>query len=250
MAPLAALAPFAPAIGAGLQGFFGWLGSRGQAKATRSAADIQSRAALQAGRWQQETAREQRAFLEDQAEIQRVEDRRVERANWEMDQARERRLYGQAGDEMFNLYGLNRQKGRMGYEETAADRFNTRAELLANIKREYGRYAPQQRRVGRLGALMGAPQPPGGREIPSMQVPGALQQPDFVEMPDPQQTAFNYPKYRTPQQWEGYTSSADAAQEARTNETARAAAASGMTVADYMRQQRWDRRADERERRT
>lgn len=195
---LLAIPGVAPAIGAGLSGFFGWLGSRGQAKATRSAADIQSRAALQAGRWQQETAREQRAFLEDQAEIQREEDRRVERANWEMDQARERRLYGQAGDEMFNLYGLNRQKGRMGYEETAADRFNTRAELLADIKREYGRYAPQQRRVGRIGALLGAPQPPGGREIPSMQVPGALQQPEWVPLPAPRQTPFEYPEYVPP----------------------------------------------------
>jgi hypothetical protein len=167
-----------------------------------------------------------------------------------MERAREMRAFGAAGDEWANVFGLQGQEREMAYGETAADRFNTREELMADIRRDYGRTSAQQRRIGTLAGLTGTPQPPGGREIPSIELPGALQQPDFVEMPDYQQTAFEYPKYQTPRPWVGYQSSADAAQEARTNETERAASAAGMTVADYMRQQRWDRRADERERRT
>ena len=221
-----------------------------QADATRDSALIAADAMREAGIRTERLTEEQQRFIAWQLEREYKQWQDTQQGNWDMERARELRSFAETGDEWANLFGLQGQERKMAHEETAADRFNVRQMDVADIKREYGRFGAQQRRVGDLAARMGTRQPRGGREIPGIELPGALQQPDFVEMPDPQQTAFNYPKYRTPQQWEGYQSSADAAQEARTNETARAAAASGMTVADYMRQQRWDRRADERERRT
>jgi len=198
MGPLAFLATpgVGTAIGAGLSGLFGWLGSRGQSKAARSAAQIQADASRQAGQWQQESVREQLEFQREESKRLADEFERAQEANWGMERARQRGQYDLAGDTAANAFALHRQQGRMGYGESAADRFNTRAELLANTKREYGRYAPQQRRIGRLGALMGAPQPPGGREIPSIELPGALQQPEWVPLPAPRQTAFVYPEFQ------------------------------------------------------
>ena len=159
----------------------------------------------------------------------------TQEGNWEMERAREMRGFGETGDEAFNIYGLARQEGRMGYEESAADRFNARAELLADTKREYGRYAPQQRRIGRLGALMGAPQPPGGREIPSIELPGALQQPEWVPLPAPRQTPFEYPAYRTPPAWKPYQPAEEEAAPEPTTETERDAFEMGLTVPEYLR---------------
>ena len=208
----------APAIGAGLSGFLSWLGGREQAKATTRAADIQARAARQTGAWQQQVARDQLAFQKEEAEKLRQQWNYTQQANWEMERAREARLYGQTGDEMFNRFGLNRQERRMGYEETAADRYNTREELLARtyntraeleaaLRGEYGRYGATQRRLGTLGRLLGTPQPPGGREIAPLELPaalrepGALRQPDWVPLPEPRQTPFEYPDYVPPPEW-------------------------------------------------
>ena len=198
MGPLAFLATpgVGTAIGAGLSGFFGWLGNRGQSKATRSAAQRMADATRQTGQWQQESVREQLEFQREESKRLADEFERAQEANWGMERARQRGQYDLAGDTAANAFALQRQQGRMGYGESAADRFNTRAELLADTKREYGRYAPQQRRIGRLGALMGAPQPPGGREIPSIELPGALQQPEWVPLPAPRQTAFVYPEFQ------------------------------------------------------
>ena len=196
--PLAALAPFAPAIGAGLQGLFGWLGSRGQAKATTRAADIQARAARETAAWQERVAGEQLDFQREESERLQREFERAQEANWVMERARELRGYGQAGDETFNLYGLQRQQRRMGYEETAADRANRRAELLSTGRTGQGRYAATQRRLGTLGRLLGTPQPPGGREIAPYVEPTALVQPDWVPVPEPRQTPFEYPEYVPP----------------------------------------------------
>ena len=193
---LAALAPFAPAIGAGFQGLFGWLGSRGQAKATRRAAEIQADAARETGEWQARSAEDQLAFLSEQAARDLLEQRRVEEANWILEREAERRRHGERGDEAFNLFGLTRHQRRLGFEETAADRANARAELLAGLRTGHGRYSATQRRVGRLGALMGAPQPAGGREIAPLIEPTALVQPQWVPLADPRQTAFGYPDYR------------------------------------------------------
>ena len=200
----------APAIGAGLSGFFSWLGGRSQAKATRRAADIQSQAARQTGAWQQEAVREQLAFQREEAERLQREFERAQEANWEMERLAALRQYGQTGDVWANQFALARQQGLMGHRETAADRYNTREELLARtyntraeleaaIRGEYGRYAPRQRRIGTLAALTGTPQPPGGREIAPIELPaalrepGALQQPEFVALPAPRQTPFEYP---------------------------------------------------------
>jgi hypothetical protein len=186
------------AIGAGLSGFFGWLGSRSQAKATRQAADIQARAARTTGAWQERVAGEQLDFQREEAARLQGEFNRAERANWAMERAREQRLYGQAGDTAFNRFALSRQQGRMGFEETAANRANLRAELLSAGRTGQGRFAATQRRIGRLGALMGAPQPPGGREIAPYVEPTALVQPEWVPLADPRQTAFEYPDYVPP----------------------------------------------------
>ena len=167
-----------------------------QAGSTKDAAEIMADAMREAGIRTERMSKEQIRHLSWAIEREYDQWTATQEGNWEMERAREMRDFGETGDEAFNLYGLARQKGRMGYEESAADRFNTRAELLADTKREYGRYAPQQRRIGRLGALMGAPQPPGGREIPSIELPGALQQPEWVPLPAPRQTAFVYPEYQ------------------------------------------------------
>jgi hypothetical protein len=181
-----------------------FVASRKQAGATVDAAEIYAEAQRQAGLLSERLSKEQIRHLSWALERDYDQFKATQEGNWEMERAREMRSFGEAGDRDFNLYGLARQKGRMGYEEAAADRFNTRAELEADIKREYGRYAPQQRRVGRLGALMGAPQPPGGREIPSIELPGALRQPEWVPLPAPRQTPFAYPAYRTPPEWKPY----------------------------------------------
>jgi len=196
--PLAALAPFAPVIGAGIQGLFGWLGSRGQAKATRRAADIQAQAARDTGAWQERVAGEQLDFQREEAARLQEEVNRAQEANWAMEHAREKRMYGQAGDEAFNLFGLSRHQRRLGFNETAADRANQRAELLAGLRTGQGRYGATQRRIGRLGALVGAPQPAGGREIAPLVEPTALVQPEWVALDDPRQTAFEYPEYVRP----------------------------------------------------
>lgn len=194
---LAALAPFAPAIGTGLAGLFGWLGTRGQAKATRSAADMTSRAAMQAGQWQQQTAREQLAFMKADAARLALETERAQEANWALERAEQLGGYNLSGDEMANMFTLERQRGLMDYGERKADRYNTRQELEANIRREYGRWAPQQRRVGTLAQIMGTPQPRGGREIAPIEFPGALQQPDLAALPAHQQRPFTFPDYFT-----------------------------------------------------
>jgi len=175
-----------------------------EAGATVDAAEIMAEAQRLAGVRSERMSKEQIRHLSWALERDYDQFKATQEANWEMERAREMRSFGEAGDRDFNLYGLARQKGLMGYKEAAADRFNTRAELEADIKREYGRYAPQQRRVGRLGALMGAPQPPGGREIPSIELPGALRQPEWVPLPAPRQTPFAYPAYRTPPEWKPY----------------------------------------------
>jgi hypothetical protein len=183
MGPAAFLAipGVAPAIGAGLSGFFGWLGSRSQAKATRQAADIHARAARTTGAWQERVAGEQLDFQRDEAENLRIDTERAQAANWAMERAREKRLYGQYGDQAFNVFGLTRHERRLGFDERAANREN-----------EYGRWRAQQGRVGRLAELVGTPQPAGGREIP------ALVRPEWVTLDDPRQTAFEYPDYVPP----------------------------------------------------
>ena len=183
------------AIGAGVSGLFGLLGIRGQAKATRSAADIQSRAAMQAGQWQQQTAREQLEFMKAEAARLALETERAQEANWALERAEQLGRYNLSGDEMANAFALERQRGLMDYGETKADRYNTRQELMANILREQDRFGATQRRVGTLAGIMGTPQPRGGREVPGLRVPGALQQPDWVALPAPQQTPFTYPDY-------------------------------------------------------
>jgi hypothetical protein len=185
----------APAIGAGLSGFFGWLGNRGQAKATRSAADMTSRAAMQAGQWQQQTAREQLEFMKADAARLALETERAQEANWALERAEQLGRYNLSGDEMANAFALERQRGLMDYGETKADRYNTRQELEANIRREYERWASGQRRVGTLAQIMGTPQPRGGREIAPIEFPGALQQPDLAALPAPQQSPFTFPGY-------------------------------------------------------
>lgn len=175
-----------------------YLGRRSAAGGVKSAAQIQADAALQAGEWQQESAAEQLRFLREQAEIELEERRRVEEANFGMARAREKRLYGQAGDEAFNLFGLTRHQRRLGFNETAADRANRRAELLGGLRTGQGRFEATQRRIGRLGSLLGAPQPAGGREIAPLVEPTALVQPEWVALDDPRQTAFEYPEYVRP----------------------------------------------------
>jgi hypothetical protein len=192
------LALAVPAIGAGLQGFFGWLGSRSQSKAATRAAQIQADSARQTGRWAQQTAKDQLAFQREESDRLEKEFYFAQKANWELDRQRELGLFNRAGDVDFNRFGLSRWEGRLGFNEARANRFNARAELDAGIRHEYGRFAPQQRRIGRLAALTGTPQPIGGREIGPIQLPGALQQPDWVDLPDPRQTAFSYPEYEHP----------------------------------------------------
>ena len=200
MGPAAFLAVpgVAQGVGLGLQGFFSWLGGRGQAKATRKGAEIQARAARDTGAWQERVAGEQLAFQREEAARLQEEFNRAERANWAMERAREQRLYRQAGDEAFNLFGLSRHQRRLGFDEAAADRANRRAELLSTGRTGQGRFAATQRRLGRLGALVGAPQPPGGREIAPYVEPTALVQPEWRPLADPRQTAFVYPEYVPP----------------------------------------------------
>jgi hypothetical protein len=220
-----------------------------QADATRDSASIAADAMREAGIRTERLTAEQQKFIAWQLEREYQQWQDTQQGNWDMERARELRSFAETGDQWANLFGLEGHEREMDYEQSEAERFDAREVLGANIRREHGRFGAQQRRVGDLAARMGTRQPPGGREIPGIEMPGSLYERNFLDMPDVQQTAFNYPEYRTPQQWEGYTSSADAAQQASTNETERAAAAVGMTVADYTRQQRWDRRADERERR-
>ena len=194
----AAVALAVPAISAGIGGFFNWIAGRSQAKAATRAAQIQADAARQTGRWAQQTARNQLEFKQDEAKRLGEEFYFAQKANWELDRQRELGLFNRAGDLDYNRFGLEGWRGRLGFNEAKADRFNTRAELDAKIRREYGRFAPQQRRIGTLAALTGTPQPPGGREIGPIELPGALQQPEWRDVPDPRQTAFSYPEYEHP----------------------------------------------------
>lgn len=200
MGPLAFLAtPGGGALaGSALSGLFGLLGSRGQSKATREAADIQARAARETGAWQERVAEEQLGFQREEAKRLRGEFDSAQEANWAMERAREKRMYGQSGDEAFNLFGLSRHQRRLGFNETAADRANRRAELLGGLRTGQGRFEATQRRIGQLGSLLGAPQPAGGREIAPLVEPTALVQPDWVDLDDPRQTAFEYPDYVRP----------------------------------------------------
>ena len=190
-----------------------------QAGSTKDAAEIMADAMREAGIRTERMSKEQIRHLSWAIEREYDQWTATQEGNWEMERA------------------LHRQQGKMGYGESAADRFNTRAELLANTKREYGRYAPQQRRIGRLGALMGAPQPPGGREIPSIELPGALQQPEWVPLPAPRQTPFEYPAYRTPPAWKPYQPAEEEAAPEPTTETERDAFEMGLTVPEYLRYQ-------------
>jgi hypothetical protein len=185
-------------IGAGLSGLFGWLGSRSQAKATRSAAQIQADAARTTGAWQERVAGDQLEFQREEAQRLQIETERAQAANWAMERAREKRMYGQAGDEAFNMFGLTRHQRRLGFNETAADRANRRAELLGGLRTGQGRFEATQRRLGRLGSLLGAPQPAGGREIAPLVEPTALVQPEWRALDDPRQTPFEYPEYVPP----------------------------------------------------
>ena len=172
----------------------------------------------------------------------------TQEGNWEMERAREMRAFGETGDAAVNRFRLERQQGRMGYEETAADRANLRAELLSTGRTGQGRYAATQRRIGALGALMGTPQPPGGREIAPYVEPTALVQPDWVPLPEPQQTAFTYPTYRQPKPWVPYQTGEEAAGEANRAQLAQAASDAGLTVPEYLRQRNQARRDDARDR--
>ena len=198
MGPLAFLATpgVGTAIGAGLSGFFGWLGSRGQSKAARSAAQIQADASRQAGQWQQESVREQLEFQREESKRLADEFKRVQEANWGMERARQRGQYDLAGDTAANAFALHRQQGKMGYGESAADRFNTRAELLASSRTAQGRHEATQRRLGEVARLTGTRQPLGGREIAPLVEPTALQQPAWVALNDPRQTPFVYPEFQ------------------------------------------------------
>jgi hypothetical protein len=196
MGPAAFLA--IPGVAQGISGLFGLLGSRSQAKATRRAADIQAQAARTTGEWQERVAGEQLDFQREEAARLQDEFNRAQEANWAMERAREKRMYGQSGDQAFNLFGLTRHQRRLGFNETAADRANRRAELLGGLRTGQGRFAATQRRIGQLGALLGAPQPAGGREIAPLVEPTALVQPEWVALDDPRQTAFEYPEYVPP----------------------------------------------------
>jgi len=180
MGPAAFLAipGVAPAIGAGLSGFFGWLGSRTQAKATRQAADIHAQAARTTGAWRERVAGDQLEFQREAAGLLRSDTERAQAANWAMERAREKRLYGQSGDQAFNTFGLARHGRRLGFDERAANREN-----------EYRRWSAQQRRLEVLGRRTGAA---SEREIP------ALWQPEWTALDDPRQTAFEYPDYVPP----------------------------------------------------
>lgn len=186
------------AIGAGLSGLFGLLGGRSQAKATTTAAQIQARAARQTGMWQERVAAQQLEFQREEAERLQLEFERAQQANWEMERAREMRGYGETGDVAFNQFALARQQRRMGFEETAADRYNLREELLSTGRTGQARHEATQRRLGTLGRLVGTPQPRGGREIAPYIEPAALRQPEWVSLPEPRQTPFEYPDYRLP----------------------------------------------------
>jgi hypothetical protein len=196
MGPLATLA--VPAIGAGIEGFFNWISSRSQSKAATRAAQIRADSARQTGRWAQQTAKDQLEFQKDEAKRLGEEFYFAQKANWDLDRQRELGLFNRAGDLDYNRFGLERWQARIGSNEAMANRINARAELNAGIRREYGRFAPQQRRIGRIAELTGTPQPLGGREIGPIEFPGALYHPDLVDLPDPRQRAFSYPEYEHP----------------------------------------------------
>ena len=200
MGPLALLAtPGGAALaGSAVSGLFGLLSGRSQAKATRESSRIQAQAARDAGRRQQASVDAQMKLAREMGERDEDMHYAAQEANWEMERARERRRFGETGDERLAQFALARQMGRMGYGERAADRLNTREELLAGLRTDQARRALRQERVGWLGEMLGAPTPAGGRRIAALREPGALRQPEWVPLPDPRQTAFEYPEYAQP----------------------------------------------------
>jgi hypothetical protein len=185
-----------PGVGQIGRGLIDYFAGKQQSGTALSGAEIQAAAALEAAQLTQAGLDRQLNYLKEQDILTLEEARRIEKSNWALGQYEAEQGVASAADEWANRLGLAGYQGDMAWGESKADRFNTRAELMAQLMTDQERHAATQRRVGYVGELTGLPR----RFISPTILPVGLQQPGRPSLPEVVSTAGDipYPGYNQP----------------------------------------------------
>lgn len=167
-----------------------YLSTRETNVATGKAADVTADAMTRSANLSAQTSRNQLAATTRAAQQLRADTAIDRRGNYDQWWADTQNVSNLGWDTAQNARVAGNILGKNTYNRYWDTEENRRQELLARGRTDYGRDVATQQRLGRLGALVGAPQPAGGRRMGQLFEPGALVQTPWVDVPEGQRTAL------------------------------------------------------------